>query len=211
MTLNTFAVEGMPFAISWSVAATGKRGADLSGDGYLIARNEERLLIAVVDGSGSGEGAAKVAQDCLEEFSQSLALGLDGAFAACHRRLKGTRGAALALAEILLRDPIQLTWASVGDVDGQLLRGAPAGRRSPVGLVQSPGTLGFTYDQLCPQTHVLAVGDTLLMTTDGILRDYREQTCASLSPEDLARATLGQFGRQDDDRLALALMVVPAP
>jgi negative regulator of sigma-B (phosphoserine phosphatase) len=211
MSLKTIAVDGLPFGLAWSVSATGKHGASVSGDGYLIARSQDRLLIAVVDGSGSGEGAAKAAEECLEEISNSLSLALEGTFEACHRRLQGTRGAALALAEIVLRDPIELTWASVGDVDGQLLRGATVGRRQPLGLVQSRGTLGFSYDQIFPQSHVLAVGDVVLLTTDGISRSYRDQNSTLQSPADLTRSTIGRFGRKDDDRLALALAIVPAP
>lgn len=211
MTSGRIEVDGQRFGLSWSVSAAAKRRGEATGDGYLIARTEGRMLIAVVDGSGSGDGAARAAQECLEELTASLCLALAEVFQACHRRLRGTRGAALALAEIAFSDPILLTWASVGDVDGQLMRAAAPGRKKQIGLVQSRGTLGFTYDPVHPQSHPLAVGDMILMTTDGISRKYRDQGIAPQSPADLTRSTLARFGRDEDDKLALALAVVAAP
>ena len=225
MTTGRIEIDGLPFALSWSVSAPSKRSGNACGDGYLIARCAGRVLDAVVDGSGSGSGsvANDVAQDCLEELSRSLSasLSLAAAFQARHCRLRGTRGAALALAEIALTDPVRLTPAAVGDVDGQLLRASGPGRRRPVGQVQSRGTLGFSYETVHARPHSFGVGDMFLITTDGISRAHLDQrraaqspldrAPASMSPADLTRATLTRFGRGEDDQLALALAPVGAP
>lgn len=125
---------------------------------------------------------------------------IDIDFRTCHETLKGGRGAALALIWMNAED-LWMTWASVGDVEGN------AGPNThKAAITQIGGTLGITFDRLIPQSHRLAPGDLIILTTDGVLRDYATKVALNQSAEQTAMQILREFRRPQDD-LAMVIEV----
>jgi phosphoserine phosphatase RsbX len=120
---------------------------------------------------------------------------------ACHRALTHTRGAALSLASIDLRQHT-MTWLGVGNVEGRLLRGAQA---SPVteSLLLHAGIVGHRLPPLSAQCVRIARGDVLIFATDGIRRDFADLLVPSGSCRQIAERILDQHALGSDDALVL--------
>lgn len=193
-------------SISWAVEHRSKHSGTACGDGYLLRFIGPVLVAAVVDGTGSGTAAAQAANRCLERLSEAEHPDLRQIFADCHQALKGTRGAALGVALISL-EALTLDWAAIGDIDGVLLRG----RSQTDSVIQRGGTLGLAFGSLLPQTLDLQPPSAIVLVSDGISASYRSQLDAYESAADLARNTVLQHGRHNDDAIALALKICVAP
>src|SRR5215210_3087840 len=97
-----------------------KPGEDVSGDQWAIAWFPERAVILVADGLGHGPGAAEAAREAVRTFHEHAALTPTAIVEAIHGALRSTRGAAVAVAEIV---PPQETvrFAGVGNISGVVL------------------------------------------------------------------------------------------
>jgi phosphoserine phosphatase RsbX len=196
-------------ALNWAVLGVAKRDDQPSGDGYAILGLDSGLLFAVADGSGSGKAAAHVAELCLAALDGSQGQ-IDNDFRRCHDRLKGGRGAALALI-VFDAETASITWAAVGDVDGVLLRKPMGTRLAQATITQTGGTLGIAFDGISAQRHPLQPGDLIILTTDGVLHDYSQSLGSVPSAEAAARQILQNFRRPSDDSLVLAIEVTALP
>jgi phosphoserine phosphatase RsbX len=203
--LGRIELEGCGYALVWAVLGVAKCDDQPSGDGYTILSMDTGLLFAVVDGAGSGTAAADVAEHCLSGLDGSKGQ-IDRDFRLCHERLKGGRGAALALI-VLDAETGSLTWASVGDVDGLLWRRSGNQRSLQASITQTGGTLGITFDGISPQSHPLQPGDLITITTDGVLRDYVSGLDPNQTAEIVAQQILQSFRRPNDDCLVMTLEV----
>ncbi|NVK16110.1 MAG: SpoIIE family protein phosphatase [Rhodobacteraceae bacterium] len=188
--------------IDWAVAQAPKSGCTACGDGYLLRRDGGRLLVALADGVGSGPQARDAASACLEELAAGAVRGVAELFEAAHGRLRGTRGAALAVAVI---DPDQevVEWAALGDVEGIICQIQPGSAESAA-IMQKGGTLGvhfpgvFCQSQKFPRQHVL------IFASDGVSRQFRSALPrAQIPPQEWAASCLGEYGREHDDRTIL--------
>lgn len=203
--LGSIALAGCGLVLNWAVLGAAKLDDQPSGDGYAILGLDSGLLFAVADGSGSGKAAAYVAELCLAALIGSQGQ-IDGDFRRCHDRLKGGRGAALALI-VFDVETASITWAAVGDVDGVLLRKSANTRLPQATITQTGGTLGIAFDGISVQRHPLQPGDLIILSTDGILHDYNQSLGAVLSAEAAARQILQNFRRPNDDALVLTIDV----
>jgi len=199
-------IGGGSARLDWAVAQRAKV-AGHSGDGYMLLRDGDIIRAVVIDGLGSGleaEAAADIGLHAVRQARESAPLA--HMFTAAHLALEKVRGAAMAVASITLKD-MAVSWAAVGDIDGLHMRcGAPNG-----GLIQKSGTLGICYSGVRPVHVDLDVGDVLVLTTDGVRRSYRSAPQCSDRPQDFADAILRDYGRENDDCLALVLRLEAAP
>ena len=200
--LNQGVLDKHGGSISWAVEQRSKHPGSASGDGYLLRYIGPVLLAAVADGTGSGTAAAKAANQCLRCLSEAERPDLHQIFANVHQALEGTRGAALGVA-LISPDALTLEWAAIGDIDGVLRQGSSRSES----MIQRGGTLGLSFRGLLPQKRALKPPAVILLVSDGISRSYRSKLDASESAEDLARNTVLQHGRSNDDAIALALKI----
>ena len=191
--------------LNWSVIAVAKHDYRPTGDGYGIWRQEGRVLFAVADGTGSGSAAADAVESCLDSLADSLGV-LSDDFQTCHQALKGSRGAAMALMVISTQTGV-MTWAAVGDVDGVLMRPALGSGDVPAAITRIGGTLGITYNGIVAHSHKLEPGDMLVMTTDGVLRDFSAEISLNNPAETVVAQILRDFRRAGDDSLVMAIAV----
>jgi hypothetical protein len=184
------------------VAGRPARGESRSGDRAVIEAVEGGVLIAVVDALGHGPEAARAA-DAAEAVLQEFAADPPQALVErCHAALHGTRGVALSLAAFSdARSTI--TWLGVGNVEGRLLRTAPAGATTLASLAPAAGTVGEGLPRLSPATHEVRRGDTLVFATDGVRRDFADSLDLAGAAQRLADRILEGREREVDDRLVV--------
>lgn len=159
-----------------------------------------RIIMAVADGLGHGPEAAYAAEVAMACIGGGLDRPLEGFFSACDRRLRDTRGVALAVAVVAI-DTGQITVASVGNIRSVLLKSDKVHR-----FGASRGIVGGGYVHLTPEVRPLASGDVLALFSDGVdefselRKTLQEAECLS---RDQASAVLSRWSRPDDDAAVL--------
>jgi phosphoserine phosphatase RsbX len=195
--------------VEWSVASVAMPGQTESGDGYIVKQYPEGVLIAVVDGAGHGPDAAMAARlTCrvLEGYSWSCPL--TALLEKCHERLRGTRGAVISLA-ILDAAENSITWLSVGNIEGRLLRNMPRGgltntKRQETLLLRA-GVVGHQLPRLVLNTLPLHRGDMVIFATDGIRPEFADKIGPGTSPLLIAHDILERHALETDDALVLVV------
>ncbi len=143
----------------------------VSGDAYLIKEIEDGWLIALVDGLGHGIAAREASLKALSIIDAYVSeygpqVDLRDALRLCHNGLAGTRGAAIGLCHLDLKDCI---WSSliVGNVTLFVFSDE---RLSPI---PAAGIVGYRVPKI---VHVAKwpyyAGDTLVLHSDGVKEDY---------------------------------------
>ena len=120
----------------------------------------------------------------------------------CHDALVGLRGVVLGLAYL---DPQAATmaWLGVGNVGGMVLRADRGNRPSRVTLVPNAGFIGA--EQVHPMTRSvpLALGDTVILFSDGIRDSFAESLVPSNTPQEIADFVITRHVKGNDDALVL--------
>jgi anti-sigma regulatory factor (Ser/Thr protein kinase) len=141
------------------------------GDAWAAHQSRERALIMVADGLGHGEHAAAASAVATKVFEDSL----DGTPAQIiermHRALRGTRGAAVAVAELRCSQRV-VRYAGVGNISGRIVSG-DGGH----GTVSHNGTLGMDAPKIQELTYPWPNDGMLVLHSDGLgphwnLEDY---------------------------------------
>lgn len=187
----------------WAVAARPLPGERASGDHHLVVSRPDGAFLAVIDGLGHGEEAARVAAAAVEVLERAahepLAVMLD----LCDRALAGSRGVVLSAAVVDSRRST-LRWLGIGDVAGVLLGRFEASWKPRARLVTRCGIVGNQAPSLWPTSQVIAAGDVLVFATDGIRGEFSDQLPGSSSAHGLAEHILTHHAKQTDDALVLA-------
>ncbi|OED49238.1 hypothetical protein AB838_07670 [Rhodobacteraceae bacterium (ex Bugula neritina AB1)] len=202
MTGGQISMPGLNRQLTWSVAHKAKLAGHASGDGYLVSRDDQYAMFAVADGSGSGQEAAQATEHCLAALGRQAEFDLPAGFRDCHSVLRGSRGAALGIVLIDMQSG-RFSWASVGDIDGMLVR-ADNGRPNE-SIIQRGGVLGLNLPRLHQAEHALYPDDLIIMTSDGIKRAYRTHVTAATSADQTTASIMEQFAHPRDDSIVLAV------
>lgn len=171
-------------------------GERYNGDAYFVKRYEDKIVFAVIDGLGHGQGAqeaAQVAVDCLENFyrrpfAEILQL--------CHQRLKKTRGAAMSLCHINLKDRV-MTHAGIGNVNTRVY----SSEKTPAPFSIN-GTLGVAMRTVKVDDYPLPENSTIIMFSDGISGHFSPDNLPcflSLKPQRLAKRIMDNHAKDNDD------------
>lgn len=171
-------------------------GERYNGDAYFVKRYEDKIVFAVIDGLGHGQGAqeaAQVAVDCLENFyrrpfAEILQL--------CHQRLKKTRGAAMSLCRINLKDRV-MTHAGIGNVNTRVY----SSEKTPASFSIN-GTLGVAMRTVKVDDYPLPENSTIIMFSDGISGRFSPDNLPgflSLKPQRLAKRIMDNHAKDNDD------------
>jgi len=177
-------------------------GQSESGDLCLVKRVGKGTLIAVVDGLGHGQDAASAAHaavGALDRYSHEPLIDL---VRRCHEALVGLRGVVLGLAYL---DPQAATmaWLGVGNVGGLLLRSDVGNRPSRVTLVPNAGFIGAEQTRPTTRSVPLALGDTVILYSDGIQDGFAESLALSNTPQEIADFVITRHMKGNDDALVL--------
>jgi phosphoserine phosphatase RsbX len=192
--------------LEWSVSERPATGEVTSGDAYAIeASGDEMTLITVVDGLGHGPPAASASARVLEVVHEERNQELPRIFERCDAALHGDRGAVMTMALVThpRGAPATFTWLGVGNVQGVVVRAAGSAPQAREWLLLRAGLIGGRLPALRTKTLPLALGDVIVLATDGIQLAFG----ASIRPSDtvptIGATVLSTHGRFDDDALVL--------
>jgi hypothetical protein len=177
------------------------KGQAESGDTQLVCSFPGGTLVAVIDGLGHGAAAIEAAQLAVQTLKDKPGLGLPELFSSCNEALRKTRGVAMSMARILEEGPF-LQWAGVGNVEGLFLRSDPGKKLARERLLLQGGVVGYQIPKPREAGFAVALGDTLILATDGIHREFSETPhWRSQSPQQMADEIMENFDARNDDAL----------
>jgi anti-sigma regulatory factor (Ser/Thr protein kinase) len=178
-------------------------GEDACGDDCaIVVTDEGRCVILLVDGLGHGIAAAAAAEEATRLFRARPHGGPEGTLAMLHDGLRGTRGAAAAVAEIDPRQGI-VRFAGVGNVAGTVYTDGP-----PRSMVSHHGTLGHQARRIHGFSYPWSPAGVIVLHSDGIssrwdLADY--PGLAGRHPMLIAGVLYRDFARRTDDASIVVL------
>jgi serine/threonine protein phosphatase PrpC len=193
--------------IDWSTAEEVLPGETQSGDRYVVKNLPEGALLAVVDGIGHGQEAARSAELAAGVFAGSEARPLISLLRRCQLRLQGTRGAVVSMAWFSPADDT-MTWLGVGNVAGVLLRSVACGVARQESLLLRAGTVGAALPAISASVVPVSYGDTLIFATDGIRSGFADRLRVNGSPREIAQEIIRNHWRKHDDALVLVARYV---
>ena len=175
-------------------AGIALNGGERSGDRAVIASWADGTLGAVIDGLGHGPDAADAADAAALVLEAEPDAPLVELVRRCHAALRHTRGAALSVATIAPSGA--LAWLGIGNVAGTIARAPGHGGE---GLATRGGTVGFQLPHVETRGAQLALGDVVVLASDGIKPSFRNEIVAGRTAEDLAAAIVARHALTSDD------------
>ncbi|MET8168673.1 ATP-binding SpoIIE family protein phosphatase [Streptomyces sp. NPDC005329] len=205
-----------PASASLSVRVGGVnipfRGAACSGDAWTCVRDRDLLTLMLADGLGHGPEAARASTTAVHEVRRSPHLPPAELLRLLDAALRGTRGAAVAVAQLDLRTG-RLLFAGVGNV-GARLREGDSWRH----LLSRPGIVGAHRPTTLPETEATWAEDRLLVLhSDGLPSRWAppvDPRLLSCDPAVTAAATVrdaGSSARPVRDDTAVAVLSPTPP
>lgn len=137
-------------------------GEHVCGDAWSAVHTADRSVYIMADGLGHGPLAAEASQEAVRVFHEVSDRPPEGILSAVHLALAKTRGAAVAVAEILPKARV-LNFAGAGNIAGVIY--SEGKTRS---MVSMNGTVGHTVARFQQFAYEWAQKSTLIMHSDGI-------------------------------------------
>ena len=182
---------------AWLMAqrSVPKDGERANGDAVVLRREDDRALVAVIDGLGHGEAAA-LASGRAADYLMAMALTdeLETGMHGMYEALRGTRGAA---ATVCLLHGATVVCCGVGNVEIRCFGG-----KLPILL--SPGVLGARVQKFRICQTELTVDSRLVLFSDGISHRSPFEAMRNLNVEDLCDAVIRQHRKPSDDATVVA-------
>jgi phosphoserine phosphatase RsbX len=188
--------------VEWSVRSRTLPGETLCGDRCLVKQVWEGVLVAVIDGIGHGEEAARAADVAAETIEANAERSFSLLLQQCHSNLQKTRGVVMSLA--YLDDQRTMTWMGIGNVEGRLVRRRVQYAEKIESLLLRPGVIGGDAEGLptfYPRGLALVRGDLLIMATDGVKNDWETNIDIASGPKKIAEDIIAKKSRANDDAL----------
>jgi anti-sigma regulatory factor (Ser/Thr protein kinase) len=187
-------------AISYAGLTRPIIGEAECGDAYGAIRAGDVLTGALCDGLGHGPLAAAAAREALAAVFEEPADEPAALLERAHRRMGGTRGGALAIAQI---DGPVVRFAGLGNVAGWIL--SPDSRS---GMASVPGIAGHQARRFRQFEYPLPPKAMVIMHSDGLTSRWDAGALPGLAGRDpliTAAALLAEAGRHRDDAGVLVL------
>ena len=172
------------------------RGEHRCGDAWTVRYDDNAATLALVDGLGHGPVAADVADSAIAAFADAAAVDPAAAIGHIDARLRGTRGAAVAIASIA-EDGTRLRYCAVGNIAGRLDGG---GRWR--GLVSGNGIIGGQYRRPQMFEYPVEAPGLLVLHSDGLRSHWDLGAYPGLRQRDpalIAAVLFRDFARGNDD------------
>lgn len=182
-------------AISWGAVVRPKVGQRVSGDTYVVIPfGTNGLQVAVIDGLGGGEEAARAADGAAEVVRANPAYDPMDLVRRAHDALHGTRGCVLALLTFDLAART-VTYVGVGNIGIQVYS------RTPIKPISKHGIVGYRLPHLLKLNYTYNLGDTFVLFSDGISSRFSLDTQPDMArpPQAIAETILQQHGKDNDD------------
>ncbi|SER27954.1 ATP-binding SpoIIE family protein phosphatase [Lentzea albida] len=180
-------------------------GEDVCGDAYAFCRGTDRMTLMMCDGSGHGPLAASASDAAVRLFREQPFLPPEQMVKHLHAALRGTRGGAVAVADIDLVAR-KVRYCGLGNIGAAVLAD---GRKQ--GMISVPGVAGHqartirTFDYPLPERAVV------VMHSDGLTERWGADHGSDLAVDEpvlIAATLLREAGVRNDD--ACVLVARPA-
>ena len=193
-----------PPCIDWAVAARSKTGEPVSGDTYVVEAfgGNGNTLVAVIDGLGHGADAAEPSRMAAEILKENAGKTVETLMRHCDEGLRRTRGAVATVVSITTRQNA-LQWSAIGNVEAAIVQTGGDATGKITRVIPRNGVLGLNAPRPVVNSQNLAVGDLLIMATDGIESRFPSALDMSGKPRVIAEDILRKFGKMSDDALVL--------
>lgn len=171
-------------------------GEAAPGDGWEIQHRPRGWRLLVADGLGHGPFARDPSQRAIQAFREAPDDPPVRVLEACHAALQGTRGAAVAVADVNLEDGVVL-YAGIGNVAGSLTAAGQAQH-----LVSFNGIVGQGAMRVREFRYAWTPGSLLVMASDGLGTRWRLDAYPGLTarhPSLIAGVLYRDHGRPRDD------------
>lgn len=182
-------------------------GEHVCGDAYAIRQVPGRLTMLLCDGSGHGPLAATAAQIAVRVFCGQLFTTPDQAVRVLHDAMRGSRGGAVAVADLHLADG-RAVFAGLGNVSAVVVAD---GQKRP--MVSLPGIAGYQSRTIRSFEYPLPAGASVIMHSDGLSERWTVGGADGVLLTDNAlvnaAALLGVAGTRTDDA-SVVVATVPA-
>jgi anti-sigma regulatory factor (Ser/Thr protein kinase) len=172
------------------------KGEEVCGDGWGAKKMAESMALMVVDGLGHGVLAAEAARAAEHVFADSHTDSPAPMLQAAHDSLKGTRGAAMAVASLQF-DRGLVSFAGIGNIGASIVSG-----ESSRGMASHNGIVGHQIQRVQEFSFPWNSDDLLIMHSDGLntrwdLRPY--PGIRRRHPAVIAGLLYRDFSRERDD------------
>ncbi|HZW33059.1 MAG TPA: SpoIIE family protein phosphatase [Isosphaeraceae bacterium] len=137
---------------------------DVCGDNWAVLRCGDQSLVLLVDGLGHGAPAAEAAEAAVRVFRSQPAGEPAAVIEAAHRALRGTRGAALAIARLDSRRGA-VRYAGVGNIAGLLLDSRTG---QTIRMISENGTVGHAVRKIQAFDYPWAEDAVVILHSDGL-------------------------------------------
>lgn len=171
-------------------------GETKCGDAWSVHFTPNRSIYIVADGLGHGPSAAEAAREAIRVFEEAPHLSPVRILNDAHLALAKTRGAAVAIAEVL-HDKAVVNYAGVGNIAGVIYDGHKT--RS---MVSMNGTLGHSIGRIQDFSYPWEKSSSLIMHSDGLATRWNMDQYPGLAgrhPALLAGILYRDFCRKRDD------------
>ncbi|MEU5755612.1 ATP-binding SpoIIE family protein phosphatase [Streptomyces sp. NPDC047853] len=187
-------------------------GAEYSGDAWGWVRDADRVTLMLTDGLGHGPEAARASTAAVEALRGAAHLGPAEALRRLDQALRGTRGAAVAVAQVDTRAAV-LRFAGVGNIGARLCEGG-AWRH----LVSQPGIVGTHRPTTLREEETAWADDrVLVLHSDGLPSRWTPtyDTCRTATDPAVTAAVIvrdaGSSARPVRDDTAVAVLAPTPP
>jgi hypothetical protein len=180
----------------WGTFTRPASGGDATGDAYVIRRDENHCLVAVIDGLGHGLGAHEAAIEAVAAIEENRLRPLEAIMRATHDSLRATRGAVAGLASIDCVTGV-IEYAGIGNTDFRAFGGGGCLR-----FISLNGTLGSRLERVKVFKEQLPKSAIVVMSTDGISERWDAESypgLLGLHPELLCAVVARDYSRANDD------------
>lgn len=188
--------------ITAGAATRAKPGMEHNGDAYIIEREDENMLVGVIDGLGHGQSAHRAAQRAYQYVESHTDQSISRLFRGVDRACRNTRGVVMALARFDHASE-QATVGSVGNISVKVL-GSP----KPMNVVTPRGVLGANAPQPAVRKWKWDRNYTLIMHSDGVAASWSQAEFAHLEDDSattVARELLHSLSKERDDATVLVV------
>ena len=155
-----------------------KPGEDVSGDAWASVALADGCALVVADGLGHGPGAATAAEEAVRVFKEDPTCAPADCIAKIHRRLKPTRGAAVAVAHLDRASGV-VRYAGLGNISAVIISD-----QHVTNLVSHHGTAGHEARKISEFRYKWPTDAALIMFSDGLATHWDLATYAGLGRRD---------------------------
>jgi anti-sigma regulatory factor (Ser/Thr protein kinase) len=190
-------------AFELGVVRVAKHGESECGDDWgIVVSDGGRVSLVVADGLGHGASAAEASRRAVAVAAENAAEAPAAVVAAMHAGLRPTRGAAVAVAELIPSERA-VRFAGLGNISGAI-----AGPTDAHSFVSHNGIAGHEMRKIQEFTYQWPMDSLLVMHSDGVSARWdlgRYPGLASRHPSVVAGVLYRDYSRGRDDALVVVV------